>query len=161
MPRKKVPEALSPDLLCRKVRIWLQKRGEGRFVEGEVERQGKEWCVFPDPKQGHWYFNKTRWVDLWSEGCWVPLFTPKAVKKNPGSYGRANGNARITPENVMEIRKLMKEGVLARVVGEKFKINETTVRNIDQGKSWSWVKEEDFHVEEVVHELHGVVCVKG
>ena len=143
MPSKEVPKAVKVDLLCRKVRIWLTARHEGRCVEGEVERQGKEWCSFRDPiDRGHRYFNKTRFVDLWDNGEWVPLFTPTRKKKNPGSYGRNNGNARLTSEQVMEIRAMRLEGVLASEVGRLYGVDPGTIRNIKNGKAWAWVKDE-------------------
>lgn len=54
--------------------------------------------------------------------------------------GTENPAAKLTPANIIEIRKLRYEGIILEVIAEKFQVNEETIRDIVTLRSWVSVK---------------------
>ena len=62
------------------------------------------------------------------------------VAKKRHARGQWNGGAKLTNDQVQQIRKLLDEGVLTQIeIAEKFGITQTTVSNIKRGISWGWL----------------------
>ena len=54
------------------------------------------------------------------------------------SFGEQNGKAKLTKENVNEIKKLLKEGNLTQsIIGEKFNVSRENISAISRGKTWT------------------------
>jgi len=59
---------------------------------------------------------------------------------NKCAVGINNGQAVLTEDNVLEIKKMLKNSKLPQwKIGEKFKIDQSTVSNIKTGKLWSHI----------------------
>ena len=52
------------------------------------------------------------------------------------AIGSKQGSAKLTEEDVPQIRKLLKEGVILRVIGTKFGVGKTAIWMIAAGKRW-------------------------
>jgi hypothetical protein len=61
------------------------------------------------------------------------------VKHNKSARGLKNGQAVVTPEQVLKIRELRKKGLFYREIAPQTGVHFETVANICQGKSWSWL----------------------
>lgn len=57
--------------------------------------------------------------------------------------GANNGMSLLSDEKVLEIKKLLKQGVYQRVIGEKFGVSRGAILKINLGKAWNHVKIED------------------
>lgn len=55
--------------------------------------------------------------------------------------GTRNGCCKLSPKQVLEIRELVRTGVAARVVADKFGITYSYVGNIVAGRKWGWLKD--------------------
>lgn len=53
--------------------------------------------------------------------------------------GESNGYAKLTEENVIEIRRLREDGLILRVIAEQFGITEAAVSSIARRKTWAHV----------------------
>lgn len=53
--------------------------------------------------------------------------------------GELNGNARLTKEDIIEIKHMLKDGVKQSVIANKFGISDTHIYNISKGKRWASV----------------------
>lgn len=51
--------------------------------------------------------------------------------------GESNGAARLTVSAVKEIRDLLSEGVSQRIIAARFGVHQTTVKNINIGRTWA------------------------
>lgn len=57
------------------------------------------------------------------------------VQKERSAKGQMNGRAKLT---ATKAREIYKSGVAASVMAERYGIDESTVRGIRTGKTWSW-----------------------
>ena len=55
------------------------------------------------------------------------------------AVGENNSNAKLTEKKVLEIRKLLKEGVLQYVIAKMFDVSKMTITAINTGRNWSYV----------------------
>jgi len=55
----------------------------------------------------------------------------------PHYRGEKNGNSKLTQEEVAEIRLLLADGMLQRVISEQFNVSAGTVSDINRRKTWS------------------------
>ena len=56
--------------------------------------------------------------------------------------GERNPNAKLTAENVKEIKRRINEGERDyRGLGEEFGVASRTIRNIKNGHAWAWLEE--------------------
>lgn len=53
--------------------------------------------------------------------------------------GEINGAAKLTKEDVQEIRRLRSLGVFQRDLAEKFSVSIHAIVNIDRGRTWAWL----------------------
>ena len=61
-------------------------------------------------------------------------------KGNSFARGERNGSAKLTVENVLEIRSLLeKGGVLHKEIAEIYGVCRTVISMIGSGRAWSWV----------------------
>lgn len=64
-----------------------------------------------------------------------------AMRKGRVPRGVQNGRAKLTPEIVLLMRKLHKEGtVTATVLAEQYGVDRTTVQQAINGTNWAWLK---------------------
>lgn len=61
------------------------------------------------------------------------------ARKGRAAKGIHNGNARLTPSAVLEIRKHIESGNTNREIGRLFNIHPTTVSQIGRGATWAHV----------------------
>jgi len=61
-------------------------------------------------------------------------------RNGKGYRGHNAGTAKLTEEQVSEIRSLLKEGVMHRKIAEEFGVVRRTVGDINTGRSWRWLK---------------------
>lgn len=54
--------------------------------------------------------------------------------------GERHGMARLTPDNVREIRRLRAAGISQKAAGARFGVARTTIQSIDRGDNWGWLK---------------------
>jgi hypothetical protein len=52
------------------------------------------------------------------------------------SAGEKHGNAKLSAENVREIRKLYADGATLRQLGEKFGVSNVSIHNAVVGETW-------------------------
>ncbi|MDC0740892.1 HNH endonuclease [Polyangium mundeleinium] len=64
-----------------------------------------------------------------------------AASSSRGRPGINNPRARLTEEQVKEICALLDQGVSPRIIGFSFGVDAKSIRNIDEGKTWSHVPE--------------------
>lgn len=55
--------------------------------------------------------------------------------------GESHGNALLTKENVLEIRRLRSSGVRTAEICERFNLSRGHVKNIVSGRAWAWLEE--------------------
>jgi len=62
-------------LMGKRVRLWLgKKRGEGRPVEGVVDRDLGGLASFPHDEGGRWVVDAKRTLDVFENDAWVEMF---------------------------------------------------------------------------------------
>src|SRR5690606_2696925 len=61
------------------------------------------------------------------------------VSKNRQARGKRHGRAKLSEEDVLDIRRLKKEGYSDRYLGPKFGVHPTTISLINTGKKWGWL----------------------
>lgn len=54
--------------------------------------------------------------------------------------GTANGKAKLEPDDVREIRRMLSEGYSMAVTAAAFGVHKSTVQSIKHGSNWSWLK---------------------
>jgi len=57
-------------------------------------------------------------------------------------YGEANGQTKLTKEQACSVSKFLTMGYFQREVAEMLGVSQTTISDINTGKTWSWLKEE-------------------
>lgn len=55
------------------------------------------------------------------------------------AYGNPGFISKLTPDKVIEIRRLLSIGINGSQVAEKFKVSNTTISKIRTGKKWKWL----------------------
>lgn len=66
----------------------------------------------------------------------------------PNKAGEANGNSRLTGDQVLDIRRMRAAGVKRRIVAEKFGVSTVTVDRIALGEGWTHIRSEPDNDEE-------------
>jgi len=62
----------------------------------------------------------------------------RAKGRQPNTKGKANGAARLSEEQVMQIKTLLREGFYTHEeIGAGFEVNRATISQIARGKNWS------------------------
>lgn len=59
--------------------------------------------------------------------------------KGRSLYGEKNHAAKLTEEDVLRIRELMKQGIKPTVIAREYGVTSTTIYYIRNGKSWSYL----------------------
>lgn len=54
--------------------------------------------------------------------------------------GSGNGNSKLTEEEVIEIKRLLKAGFKGSSIARKFNVSKYLVSSIKTGKTWNWLK---------------------
>ncbi len=52
------------------------------------------------------------------------------------AYGENHGNAKLTADNVRDLRRLYADGATLRQLGDKFGVSNVSVYNAVSGKTW-------------------------
>ena len=66
--------------------------------------------------------------------------------KPPHYNGEKNPKAKLTRENVLQIRELIKSGKSQRKIAAIFGVNRGSISCIYSGRNWKWLKEESENV---------------
>jgi hypothetical protein len=59
--------------------------------------------------------------------------------KNRAARGERNGRAKLTQDQVLEIRVLTEAGATCRTLAERYNVHEGTVSDIKQNRIWAWL----------------------
>lgn len=92
-----------------------------------------------------WWFRYIEKVDGWNlinkqkHGAETKSFKDTSKMKEKQT-GELNGNARLTKDEIIEIKKMLADGVKQAVIAQKFGISDTHIWNINQGKRWASVE---------------------
>lgn len=60
----------------------------------------------------------------------------KVLKSRPSTFGVKNPNVRLTEEQVLKIRKLLKEGLSCNKLGERYKVTPANISRIKRRITW-------------------------
>ena len=60
--------------------------------------------------------------------------------KGRSARGESNSKAKLTEDNVQEIRRLIKDGLSSRKIAERFGVRHAAILTIKNGKNWSWLE---------------------
>jgi 5-methylcytosine-specific restriction endonuclease McrA len=66
------------------------------------------------------------------------------IKRNRQAKGASHGMAKLTENDVIEIREMTNQKIPYKIIGKKFKISRETIGKIKSGKSWNY----DFETEQ-------------
>lgn len=86
---------------------------------------GNRACV--NPRHLRWATHRENEMDKVSHGT-LPI-------------GEHHGMAKLTKDKVIEIRKLLKEGVSQSAAGRLYGMSQPQISLIGSGKSWGWIKD--------------------
>ena len=50
-------------------------------------------------------------------------------------------NRKLSPPDVNAIRKMLIKGIKSSIIGNKYSVSPSTIRNIKAGNRWAWLKE--------------------
>lgn len=120
-----------------KVQTWLVNRLVAEVFIGPEPFEGAQACHNDGNKQRN-HFTNIRWD------------TPKANCADRDAHGATalgvkNGKSKLKPEEVIEIRRLMRAGGLMRVtVAEQFGITPSYVGGIMRGEAWAHLKDTPY-----------------
>ena len=56
--------------------------------------------------------------------------------------GEAHGQAKLTEKDVLEIRRLLKSGMIQREVGMRYGVTRGAIRGIVRGRNWAWLQDD-------------------
>ena len=65
-----------------------------------------------------------------------------SVRHGTAARGTRQGHARLTAEQVLEIRRRLAAGEMQRDVAARFGVHKTTISQIKRGKNWRWAAAE-------------------
>ncbi len=65
--------------------------------------------------------------------------------RNKVHFGQDNFQCRLTPEKVLEIRELSKQGLSSIKIGARFGVSKTSILMILNGRTWGHVQSPDSH----------------
>ena len=104
-----------------------------------------EECSASDLKDREdWWFKYIEKVDGWKlinkqkNGGATKSFKDTSKMKEKQT-GELNGNARLTKEDIIEIKYMLADNVKRSVIANKFSISDTHIYNISKGKRWASV----------------------
>ena len=60
----------------------------------------------------------------------------KSRHVQPPQAGSSNHNAKLSDDDIVEIRRLIDAGEFNTTIGKMFGVNHSTISNIRRGKSW-------------------------
>ena len=63
------------------------------------------------------------------------------ASKGRSTRGEKSSNARLTEQDVYEIRRMLNRGILQRVVAKKYGVSQRAISDIKTGETWNWLKE--------------------
>lgn len=63
------------------------------------------------------------------------------LSKKCSNKGIQNGRAKLNEQDVLEIRKLLQEGLSSSKIANRFGVGKTAISDIKNGKTWSHVQE--------------------
>jgi hypothetical protein len=61
----------------------------------------------------------------------------------PDNKGVNNGQSKLDEKKVLEIRKLLKEGLPHKKIAEKFNVARVTITDINLNRRWEWLNDTD------------------
>jgi hypothetical protein len=85
-------------------------------------------------KQGYQY--------LWPIGAELQRFANRVVHDRPRGYRHFHpeqGRAKLTAQDVRDIRRAYSEGATVRQLSEKYGFRGDSIRNVLEGKNYAWV----------------------
>lgn len=71
-----------------------------------------------------------------------------------GAFGESQKDSKLTNDDVVLIRNLMKDGVKQRVIAKNFNVSPTTISDIKKGKKWSHVGKEIPVINAITPKFH-------
>lgn len=82
-----------------------------------------------------------------SNGNYEPSNCRFITKSENSKLARSQNNqkginaplAKLTDDNVLNIKEMLKSGIKQRIIAAKFNVNETTISNINVGKTWKHI----------------------
>ena len=81
-------------------------------------------------------FSYHGWKHIWAK---FPAGSKELVRSKMHSRGEHPHRAKLTEENVRDIRKLRAEGLSQHQIGKRFGVSRTAVHDIEIGKNWKHV----------------------
>lgn len=66
-----------------------------------------------------------------------------AINRMKFAFGGKNGWSKLTEENVLEIRKMISNGIKMLDIAEHFKVSRHCIKDIKSSKRWSWLKKSE------------------
>ena len=61
------------------------------------------------------------------------------ARKGRSCRGEKNGSAKLKPEDIIQIRKMLAKGTTLVSLGQKFGVHRQTISDIKYGKHWAWM----------------------
>ena len=93
----------------------------------------EDWWIKNANKMGYIVINKQKFGKSKSK-------VADNSKMKEKQTGELNGNARLTKEDVISIKKMLKDNVKQAVIANKFGISDTHIYNISKNKRWASVE---------------------
>lgn len=63
------------------------------------------------------------------------------VKHGTQAKGEMHGHAKLTEPDVLEIKRLLREGrLMSREIAERYGVSATAIAQIKRGKNWGWLE---------------------
>jgi hypothetical protein len=74
--------------------------------------------------------------------CCNPRHLRKGTKKD-NTHDMVNPKAKLTRDEVLEIKRLLRDGMSQKKIARIFGVNGGTISCIDSGRNWGWLKEKE------------------
>jgi len=63
------------------------------------------------------------------------------IKKGRSTHGERHKGAKLTEQDVHEIRQMLSRGIPVSVIAKKYGVARSTISRISTGETWGWLKE--------------------
>jgi len=63
------------------------------------------------------------------------------VNKGRSARGERNGESKLIEQDVHEIRQMLSQNILERVIAKKYGVSRKAISTIKTGENWNWLKE--------------------
>lgn len=100
--------------------------------ENDSLEEREDWWIKNAPKMGYKVINKQKFGKSKSK-------VKDTSKMKEAQTGENNGNCRLTKEDVLEIKKMLNEGIKQSQIASEFGVSTTLIHNIKVGNRWASV----------------------